>query len=138
MKKMMKVLLPLLAVTGFAGVGHAADATSSTGSTIMKRKPHPRIKEVNEREKNQQKQIGNEIKNGDVSAAQGAKLEGQEAKIKKEERADVKANGGSLTKAEQRKINRQENHVEKQIQADKAGSPVGGAPAPVSPPAPSN
>jgi len=136
MNKMMKILLPLLTISLFAVASHAADEASAPAGSFKKK--HPRRAQVNEREKNQQKQIGNEIKNGDINAKQGAKLEGEEAKIKKEERADVKANGGSLTKAEQRKINRQENHVEKQIQADKAGSPVGGAPAPVSPPAPSN
>ncbi len=83
------------------------------------KKRHPRRAEVNGRMKNQQKRIGEGIENGKINPGEAQKLEGEEKAIKQEERADVKANGGYLTKKEQRKLNKEENGVSKEIYEDK-------------------
>jgi hypothetical protein len=80
---------------------------------------HPRRYEVNQREKNQQRRIASGIASGKMSAQQAQHIEGQEAAIKSQEVADVKANGGYLTKPEQRQLNRELNGVSKEIYTDK-------------------
>jgi len=47
------------------------------------------------------------------------KLDGEEAKIKAQEQADAKANGGHITKGEQRQLNREENAESRQIYEEK-------------------
>ena len=80
---------------------------------------HPRRAEVNHREHHQQKRIANGIKSGRLNAGEAANLEGQEAGLKAQERAEVKANGGHLTKGEQQQLNQEENNLSHQIYNDK-------------------
>jgi hypothetical protein len=75
----------------------------------------PVTNQVNARDRNQQKRIGEGLENGSLTAGEAANLEHKEAKINKEERTDRTANGGTLTPAEKAKINRQQNKVSKQI-----------------------
>jgi hypothetical protein len=93
---------------------------------------HPRRAEVNERIKNQDKRINQGVKDGTLTKAQAKELKGEEKGIKAQERAEVKANGGSLTKGEQKQLNQELNQDSKQIYAEKHA----GAPAPVAPAAP--
>jgi len=79
----------------------------------------PRIKEVNQRTRKQQKRIGEGIESGKISAGEATKLEKQEAAIKRQEHADRAAHNGHLTKAEQRDLNRELNHTSKEIHQDK-------------------
>lgn len=76
----------------------------------------PAVKnEVNARDRNQQKRIGEGLENGSLTAGEASNLEHKESKINKEERTDRAANGGTLTPGEKAKINRQQNKVSKQI-----------------------
>lgn len=76
--------------------------------------------EVNAREDNQQARIANGVHNGDLSKSKAHKLEKGEKKIHREVKADRKANGGKLTKAEHKQVNRQQNHMSKKISKAKA------------------
>jgi len=87
-----------------------------TGSTWAN---GPRVKEVNQRTRNQQKRIGEGLESGKISAGEAAKLEKQEAAIKRQERADRAAHNGHLTKAEQRDLNHELNQTSKEIYQDK-------------------
>jgi hypothetical protein len=78
-------------------------------------KTHPRRAEVNHRLDNQDKRIHKEVKEGDLSKADAAKLHKQDRHIRKEERMMASQNGGHITKQEQKKLNRQENAVSKKI-----------------------
>jgi len=78
-------------------------------------KNHPRREQVNNRLANQNKRIHQEVKEGDLSKAQAAKLHKEDRQIRKEERLMASQNGGHITKPEQKVLNQQENQVSKQI-----------------------
>jgi hypothetical protein len=78
-------------------------------------KNHPRRAEVNRRERNQQRRIDRKVANGQLSAQQAKQIESNEAGVKAQERAEVKANGGYLTKPQQRQLNRELNQDSRAI-----------------------
>jgi hypothetical protein len=80
---------------------------------------HPRRAQVNKREQRQQNRIANGIKSGKLTPAEAAQLEKQEAAIKAQERSEVKANGGHLTKDQQKQLNQELNQQSKEIYKDK-------------------
>lgn len=78
-------------------------------------KNHPRREEVNQRLANQDRRIHNEVKEGEMSHAQAARLHRDDRKIRQEERDMAAQNGGHITKPEQRVLNQQENAVSHKI-----------------------
>jgi hypothetical protein len=78
-------------------------------------KNHPRRAQVNKRLNNQNKRVNKEVKEGDISKGQAAKLHKEDRQIRQEERAMASQNGGHITKQEQKTLNQQENAVSKQI-----------------------
>jgi len=75
--------------------------------------------EVNQRQRNQQKRIGEGVENGSLTPAETARLEKQEAAIHHEVKTERKANGGKLTAQERRQVNRQQNRESKRIYRQK-------------------
>ena len=75
--------------------------------------------EVNDRERNQQRRIGQGVESGSLTAGETAHLEKQEAGINREVRQDRKANGGKLTPQEHAQVNRQQNRESNRIYRDK-------------------
>jgi hypothetical protein len=71
--------------------------------------------EVGRRQENQQDRIAQGIRSGHLTAGQTTRLEGNQAGIKQEVRADRRADGGRLTGAEHRQINRQQNRQSRNI-----------------------
>jgi len=94
-------------------------ATASVGSAIAAEgqweKNHPRRAEVNDRLANQNKRINQEVKEGEISKGQAAKLHREDRQVRQEERAMASQNGGHITKQEQRTLNQQENGISRQI-----------------------
>jgi len=80
---------------------------------------HPRRAEVNGRFRHQQGRIANGVTTGRLNAGEAANLEGQEAAIKHQERSEVRANGGFLTKGQQRQLNQEQNGLSHEIYQDK-------------------
>jgi hypothetical protein len=78
-------------------------------------KEHPRREQVNNRLKNQNQRIKNEVKEGEITKSQAANLHQQDKQIRTEERAMAKQQGGHITKAQQKALNQQENNVSKEI-----------------------
>src|SRR5450432_3474197 len=78
-------------------------------------KTHPRRAEVNHRLANQNRRIHEEVKEGDLTKAQGAKLHKEDRQIRQEERDMASQDHGHITKQEQKTLNQQENQVSKQI-----------------------
>ncbi len=76
---------------------------------------HPRRAEVNGRLDNQNRRINQEVRDGDMTKAQAAKLHREDRQIRQEERDMAAQNGGHITKQEQQTLNQQENSVSKQI-----------------------
>jgi hypothetical protein len=75
--------------------------------------------EINQRQRNQQKRIGEGVENGSLTPAETARLEKQEAAIHHEVKTERKANGGTLTAQERRQVNRQQNRESKRIYRQK-------------------
>jgi hypothetical protein len=78
-------------------------------------KAHPRRDQVNDRLARQDARIHHERKEGDLTAAQAAKLHKEDRQIRSEEHLMASQNGGHITKQEQKTLNAQENAVSKQI-----------------------
>ena len=77
-------------------------------------KDHPRRAEVIKRENKDKKRFDKAADSGKISEKQEKKLDREENKIRRQERAEAAANGGHITKAEQKQLNREEHRVEKQ------------------------
>ena len=82
-------------------------------------KDHPRRNEVNRRDREQLARIREGVKSGKLTPTQAKQLLSNDRAIKQQEHADVKANGGFLTKSEQRQFNREENANSRLIRDDK-------------------
>jgi hypothetical protein len=80
---------------------------------------HPRRNQVNKRVKNQRARINQGVKSGKLTQQQANQLKANDRAIKVQEHADVKANGGSLTPAEQHQFNQEENANSKMIYDEK-------------------
>jgi len=99
-------------------VAAAVIAWAAAGSAFAAdqwQKSHPRRAEVNQRLKNQDARIHREVKEGEMTKGQAAKLHKDDHQIRQEERLMASQNGGHITKQEQRTLNQQENSVSRQI-----------------------
>ena len=113
-------VLAVLAVGGLMLVGSAAAQSSTSGAGPGVVDPgHPRVNQVNRREANQQKRIGNGVANRKLTSKQATHLEKRETAVQNREQADMAKHNGHLTKAEQRGINRQQNRISRSIARDK-------------------
>jgi hypothetical protein len=113
--------LLVLAVGSFISVGGAAAQSSNTsGAGPGQVDPgHPRVNEVNNREQNQQNRIANGMKNGSMTPGQAGHVERQEQHIENQEKRDMAAHNGHLTKGEQRQLNKEQNRTSREIYKDK-------------------
>lgn len=78
-------------------------------------KDHPRRVEVNQRLRNQNQRIHQEVKGGEMTKAEARRLHQQDRSIHQEERDMAKMNGGHISKQEKRTLNQQENQVSREI-----------------------
>ena len=109
-----------LAVGGLLVVGSASAQTSTSGAGPGVVDPgHPRVNEVNKREQNQQKRIGNGVSSGKLSSQQTTNLEKRETSVQNREQKDMAAHNGHLTKAEQQNLNHRQNRISHTIYHDK-------------------
>jgi hypothetical protein len=106
---MKSISLAVLSVSLMAPAmeARAENPGNPTGGHFAKN--HPRRNEVNRRVKNQRRRINKDVASGKLTAEQGHQLKANDRAIKVQEHADVKANGGSLTKGEQKQLNQEEN-----------------------------
>jgi len=96
------------------------DTTNTAGAGAGQVDPgHPRVNQVNARETNQQDRIANGVKNGQLTPGQTARLEKGEQRLQNNEKKDMAADNGHLTKQDQRQLNREANHMSRRIAADK-------------------
>lgn len=103
------------ACTALAVVLAGAAFSSAALAETQWEKDHPRRDQVNDRLQNQDKRIHHEVKEGELSKGQAARLHRQDHAIRKEERRMAARHGGHITKAEQVKLDRQENRVSREI-----------------------
>jgi len=93
----------------------AGAASSVMAAESQWDKNHPRRDQVNDRLENQNKRINKEVKEGEITKQQAAKLHHEDHQIRKEEQLMASQNGGHITKQEQKTLNQQENAVSRQI-----------------------
>ena len=111
---MIVAVAGLLGLGLMAGAGLAQESTESKESTT---KPKPKGP-IRQRQKNQQKRIGEGIESGQITPREGAKLEKKEAELNREIRRDRK-DGKGLTPRERRKINKQQDKLSREIYKEK-------------------
>jgi hypothetical protein len=80
---------------------------------------HPRRNEVNKRVADQRARINQGGRSGRLTAQQIQQLRANDKAIKQQEHAEVKANGGHLTKPERKQLNQEENANSKLIRDEK-------------------
>ena len=119
MKNTFGTSLLILAVGGLMIAGSASAQNSSGAGPGVVDPGHPRVNQVNRREANQQKRIGNGVANGKLTSKQASHLEKRQTAVQNREKRDMAKNNGHLTKAEQRGINRQQNRISHSIAKDK-------------------
>ena len=107
MNKLLSVILLSVFATASVSTAFAAEGQWE--------KNHPRRAEVNDRLANQNKRINQEVKEGEISKGQAAKLHREDRQVRQEERDMASQNGGHITKQEQRTLNQQENGISRQI-----------------------
>jgi hypothetical protein len=114
-------LLAVLAVGGLMFVGSAAaQQTNTSGAGPGVDDPnHPRVNQVNQREQNQQDRIANGMKDGQLTPGQAANLEKGQQRLENNEKKDMAADNGHLTKQDQKQLNKEANRQSQKIYKDK-------------------
>ncbi|HUY94794.1 MAG TPA: hypothetical protein VMU71_05830 [Terracidiphilus sp.] len=108
----MKNTLVVLSVAALLASGMAIAQTPQPS-------PSPKPATLNQRRENQQDRIANGVRSGQLTAGETRRLEGREANLNRNIRADRRANGGRLTRQERRNVNRRQNRVSRSIYRDK-------------------
>lgn len=72
---------------------------------------HPRREEVNQRLASQHRRIHHEVREGEMSHAQAARLHRDDRRIRQEERDMAAQDRGHITQSEKHVLNQQENAV---------------------------
>jgi arylamine N-acetyltransferase len=98
------------ALAGYAG----ATLADAAGDTTWQ-KNHPRREEVNQRLRNQNNRIHQDVKDGTMTRSQAAAVHQQDRQVRQEERDMASQNNGHITKTEQQALNQQENGISKEI-----------------------
>jgi hypothetical protein len=111
------VLAGVLVMSTWIVKAEAQANGNPTGGNFAKE--HPGRDEVNTRVHNQRARIDQGIKNGTLDKQQAQQLRANDRAIKQQEHADVKANGGYLTGAQQKQINHEENANSQMIRDEK-------------------
>jgi len=116
--------LLVLAVGGLMLAGSAAAQTTTNSNTSgagagVDDPNHPRVNQINQREQNQQDRIANGIENDKLTPGQAANLEKGQQRLQNNEKKDMAADNGHLTKKDQRQLNREANRQSKKIYKDK-------------------
>jgi hypothetical protein len=125
MKRTLFFSIATLALSGLLAAPGFAQNPNTQGAGPGKDDPnHPRVNQVNAREQNQQNRIANGMKSGELTPKEAGKLERQEQHIVKQEKKDMAAHNGHLTKAEQTKLNKEQNKASKNIYAKKHNDAV--------------
>ncbi len=109
----MKIQSMLIATLLVAVAGTTVCAAKDVDTKWQKH--HPRREQVNDRLHHQNARIRDEVKEGDMSKAEAAKLHQDDRQIRREERDMASQNNGHVTRQEQKTLDQQENQVSKEI-----------------------
>ncbi len=76
---------------------------------------HPRREQINNRLLRQQLRIRREVREGELTPAQAARLRRADWRTRILERRMARRNGGYITRRQQLRLNRRENHISRRI-----------------------
>jgi hypothetical protein len=107
-RKLLGLAVVTAALAGYAGAANAAGETTW-------QKDHPRRTEVNDRLKNQNRRIHQDVRDGSITRSQAAADHAQDHQVRREERVMASQNNGHITKSEQGALNQQENGISREI-----------------------
>ncbi len=114
MKKLTGIVVKTtFAVATLATLGGVLATNALAENTWQK--DHPRRVQVNDRVKNQDRRIHNEVKDGQINKAQAHQLRSDDNAIHGEEKAMARQDGGHITRADQTALNQQLNQNSKAI-----------------------
>lgn len=82
---------------------------------------HPRVNEVDQRLQDQKQRIEQGVKNGTMTKEEARQAWRNDQRVAHQERKDMAANGGHLTKGEQNNLNKALNKNSNKIYKDKHG-----------------
>jgi len=111
MRKLSLAGLATVSMLAALGAGFSSSASAET----QWEKDHPRRDQVNDRLANQNHRITQEVKEGEMSKAEAARLRSNDRTIRSEERAMASQDHGHITKADQRALNQQLNANSRKI-----------------------
>jgi hypothetical protein len=94
-------------------------ATSVAVSVVRAQASAPVPGTYQAREDNQQDRIANGVQSGQLTAGETKSLEGQEAALNGQARADRAADDGKLTASDRSQLNGEQNHLSQRIYTDK-------------------
>jgi hypothetical protein len=97
----------------------AALVSAVRPSVVQAQQPAPPPGTYNARENHQQDRIANGVQDGQLTAGETKSLEGQEAGLNAQARADRRADDGKLTSADRTQLNGEQNHLSHEIYQDK-------------------
>ena len=104
----------------FLAVALSAAAVCATMPSVgQAQQPAPPPGTYGAREDHQQDRIANGVQSGQLTAGETKSLEGQEAGLNAQARADRRADGGKLTSADRSQLNTEQNHLSHDIYRDK-------------------
>jgi hypothetical protein len=103
-----------IATALFALLAGATMSSNAIAATKWERN-HPRRDQVNDRVAHQDRRIAAERREGDLTKGQAQGLRQSDRSIRLQQRADARANGGYITKAQQRTLNQELNANSKAI-----------------------
>lgn len=118
---MNRSLLPLIAASlmGVCTLSSFAQAAAPAATGASKagawQKDHPYRAEVNQRLKNQDQRIHEEVADGKLTHVQAAKLHKEDRQVEQEEKDMASQDHGHITKQEKKTLNQQEHKISHQI-----------------------
>lgn len=120
MKRTLTHSLLILATSTLLLAGGAVAQTTTSGAGPGQTDPnHPRVNQVNQREENQQDRVANGIQSGQLTPGETKNLENGEQRLVNNEKKDMAADNGHLTKQDQTQLNNEANRMSNRIYDDK-------------------
>lgn len=103
-----------ISIMALIGLGLVLGSTAEVSAATW-RQTHPRRAEVNHRLANQNLRIHRNLKEGNITQAEAARLHGEVHGVRVEERQDAAQHGRHITRAERRDLNQDANTVSRDI-----------------------
>ena len=115
MKKLLILAVGASLLAGVAASGYAQEVAPNGAVDPG----HPRVNQVDRRERNQDTRIANGDRSGELTSRETAHIDHRENRIQRTKARDMRNDGGHLTRAEQRRLNGRQNRLSRTIRRDK-------------------